>query len=64
METIERYIKKTNAPREVYDRYVMHSQHMQELFELYQKEGAFALMARAFEFGFSRGYRAGRKEVK
>ena len=61
ISAIKKYIEKTKVPEEILKRYPIYSNEVVSL-KYYGKESGFMdTIALAFYFGFSKGYRAGKK---
>lgn len=61
ISAIKKYIEKTKVPKEILKRYPIYSNEIVSL-KYYSKESGFMdAIELAFSFGFSKGYRAGKK---
>ena len=60
-DTLKKYIEKTKVPEEILKRYTIYAKDFFSL-KYYSKESGFMdAIELAFSFGFSKGYRAGKK---
>ena len=61
ISAIKKYIGKTKVPVEILKRYPIYSSEATAIKCYGQAEGMFEAISLAFDFGFSKGYRAGKK---
>ncbi len=61
ISAIKKYIEKTKVPEEILNRYPIYSSEATAIKCYGQAEGMFEAISLAFDFGFSKGYRAGKK---
>lgn len=61
ISAIKKYIEKTKVPREVLSRYELTIGEIMSFKYYGQESGFMDTIALAFYFGFSKGYRAGKK---
>lgn len=61
ISAIKKYIERTKAPEEILKRYQIYSNEVVSLKYYGQESGFMDTIALAFSFGFSKGYRAGKK---
>ena len=61
ISAIKKYIEKTKVPEEILKHYPIYSNEVVSLKYYGQELGMLKAISLAFDFGFSKGYRAGKK---